>query len=72
MDAGEGADDLLVEEATRAEGGAEGGAMLSSAKRRSARTSAKEGKGRCRETSWDMNWKRLLRPRRTFSTRVRS
>ena len=33
-------------EATRAEGGAEGGAMLSSARRRSARTSAKEGNGR--------------------------
>ena len=38
-------------DATRAEGGAEGGAMLSSARRRSARTSAKEGNGRWRVTS---------------------
>ena len=38
-------------EVTRAEGGAEGGAMLSSARRRSARTSTKEGNGRWRVTS---------------------
>ena len=38
-------------EATRAEGGTEGGAMLSSTRRRSARMSAKEGNGRWRVTS---------------------
>jgi len=42
-----GASGLVDAEATRAEGGAVGGAMLSSARRRSARTLAKEGKGRC-------------------------
>ena len=46
---------LLVEEVTRADGGAGGVAMLSSARRRSARTSAKEGNGRWRVTSWAMN-----------------
>jgi hypothetical protein len=29
--------------------------MLSSARRRSARTSARDGKGRCRVMNWDMN-----------------
>ena len=41
--------------ATRAEGGAEGVPMLSSANRRSARTSAKGGNGFWRVMSWDMN-----------------
>jgi hypothetical protein len=63
---------LLDEEATRAEGGAAGGTMLSSARRRSAQTSAKEGKGFCQVNSCDINWKRSLKPRRMFSTRVRS
>ena len=67
-----GADCLVVAEATRAEGGAEGDTMLSSARRRSARTSAKEGNGRWRVMSCAMNWKRSFSPRRMFSTRVRS
>ena len=46
--------------------------MLSSAKRRSARTSAKKGNGFWRVMNCDMNWKRSLRPLSMFSTRVRS
>jgi len=46
---------LLVEEVTRADGGAWGVARLSSAGHRSARTSANEGNGRWQVTSWAMN-----------------
>jgi hypothetical protein len=40
---------------TSAEAGDDGVSMLSSARRRSARISAKEGKGRCRVMNWVMN-----------------
>jgi hypothetical protein len=46
---------LVFVEATRAAGGAEAEFMLSSARRRSARTSLKEGKGFCLEMSCVMN-----------------
>lgn len=60
--------DLWADEATRDEGGVVGGTMLSSARRRSARTSVNGGNGLWRVMSCDMNWYHLLRPRRMFST----
>jgi hypothetical protein len=70
-DGGEAAG-LLGEEASRAEGVGDGDAMSSSARRRSAQTSVKAGKGRCLVTSYDMNWKCSPSPRRRFRTSVQS